>query len=151
MPYIKAKQILGCAVLLSLSGCFFGGHYMQDEPIGIKRIEMIKPGKTTIREVLTQLGPPTAVARRGKAMVYPNTNGYSTQAEVFFELFSANRELYDYEVVYYYQAMHLRSSGFIFYLLLVNGGGWTDTNEAERLWLLVNEQTALVEDMVYRQ
>lgn len=143
-------------VLLSLSGCFvIGGQYLSDEPIGRKRVEKISPGQTSLREVLTWLGPPAAIARNGRTVIFPppsiGKSGYlEMNSDAFFELFSPGRELREEEVVYYYDASRKSSLGGLVIMILINFGGQTDRVKVERLWLLVDEKAETVEDYVYR-
>ena len=143
-------------ILLSLSGCcLIGGQYLADEPIGKKRVERISPGQTSIREVLTRLGPPVAIARRGKTVIFPppssNRSGYrEMNSDAFFELFSTGRTLREEEVVYYYDASRKSSLGGLVIMILINFGGQTDRVKVERLWLLADEKTGLIEDYVFR-
>lgn len=153
---VATNYATGVLILLSLSGCcLIGGQYLADEPIGKKVVERTRPGQTSVREVLTRLGPPIAIARQGQTMVFPppavGTSGFlDVPSDSFFELFSSNRLLGEEEVVYYYQASRVTTSGFLMILLLVNGGGQTERVKAEQLWLLVNEKTGIIEDYRYR-
>lgn len=155
----RVKRTLrhGSAVLIALclSSCLIGGRYLADEPIGMKRAERIRPGQTSIREVMTWLGPPEAIARSGKTIIFPppsigKSGSLEMDSDVFFELFSSGRELREEEAVYYYDASRRSSLGAIMILIIINFGGQTDRVEAERLWLLVDERTGTVEDYVYR-
>jgi hypothetical protein len=143
-------------VLLCLSGCcLIGGQYLVDEPIGKKRVERIRPGQTSIREVLTWLGPPAAIARNGKTVIFPppsmGKSGYlEMNSDAFFELFSPGRELREEEVVYYYDPSRQSSLGALVIMIVINFGGQTDRVKVERLWLLVDERTGTIEDYVYR-
>jgi hypothetical protein len=163
MSSINVKYLIAVLALACLSGCvLIGGHYLHDEPIGEKRVDVIRPGETKIQQVLMRLGPPIAIARPGQTVVFPGQD--TGRSDTFFELFSSNRTFNKDEVIYYYQALRRESSGLIVIglglylitgaedpmLILFNGGGETDRNEAERLWLLVNEKTGLIEDAVYR-
>ena len=143
-------------VLLCLSGCcLIGGQYLVDEPIGKKRVERIRPGQTTIRELLVWLGPPVAIARSGRTVIFPppsiGKSGYlEMNSDAFFELFSSGRALREEEVVYYYDASRKSSLGGLVIMILINFSGQTDRVKVERLWLLVDEGTGIIEDYVYR-
>ncbi len=152
--WTAASCATGVLILLGLSGCFYGGRYLVDEPIGEERIERIRPGQTSIREVMTWLGPPLAIARTGKTVIFPppsmSKSGYrEMQSDVFFELFSDHR-LREEEVVYYYDASRQSSLGVFVIMIFINIGGSTERVKAERLWLLVDERTGTIEDYVYR-
>ncbi len=143
-------------ILLCLSGCcLIGGQYLADEPIGEKRAARISPGQTSIREVLTWLGPPAAIARSGRTVIFPppspNRSGsLEMNSDAFFELFSTGRALREEEVVYYYDASRKSSLGGFVIMILINFGGQTDRVKVERLWLLVDEKTGTIEDYVFR-
>jgi hypothetical protein len=155
LPKIPVKHTAVVLILLCLSGgCFFGSRYQADEPIGKGRVERIRPGQTSIREVLTWLGPPVAIARSGKNVIFPPSLGKSgsleMRSDVFLELFSSRRELREEEIVYYYDASCQSSLGAFVILIVINIGGQTDRVKVERLWLLVDERAGVVEDYVYR-
>jgi hypothetical protein len=151
IEYSAVVLILAC-----LSGCcLIGGQYLADEPIGKKRVEKISPGQTSIREVLTWLGPPSAIARSGKTVIFPppsigKSGSLEMNSDAFFELFSPGRALREEEVVYYYDASRKSSLGGLAIMILINFGGQTDRVKVERLWLLVDERTGTIEDYVYR-
>src|SRR5574341_674318 len=115
---VKGISRGGAAVLvvLCLSGCLIGGRYQADEPIGEERVARIRPGQTSIREVLTWLGPPVAIARSGRTVIFPppsmgKSGSLEMRSDVFFELFSLGRELREEEAVYYYDASRQSSLG----------------------------------------
>ncbi len=153
---ISIKYATVVLILLCLSGCcLIGGQYLADEPIGKKRVERISPGQTSIREVLTWLGPPAAIARSGKTVIFPppssgKSGSLEMNSDAFFELFSSGRTLREEEVVYYYDASRKSSLGGLVIMILINFGGQTDRVKIERLWLLVDERTGTIEDYVYR-
>ncbi len=154
----RLMLVVGASVVLSaicLTGCMYGRRYIHNEPIGQERIEGFKPGQTTVRDVLTKLGPPAAIARGKRTIIFPlptinKSSNREMQSDAFFELFSLGRELRDEEVVYYYDASRTSSLGGIVILIFLNIGGDTNRIEVDRLWLLVNERTGFVEDYVYR-
>jgi hypothetical protein len=153
---IPIKYATVVLVLLCLSGCcLIGGQYLADEPIEKKRVERISPGQTSIREVLTWLGPPAAIARNGKTVIFPppspgKSGSLEMNSDAFFELFPPGRALREEEVVYYYDASRKSSLGGLVIMILINFGGQTDRVKVERLWLLVDEKTGTIEDYVYR-
>jgi len=149
------KYAIGVLILLCLSGCLIGGQYLADEPIGKKGVERIRPGQTSVRVVLTWLGPPVAIARSGRTVIFPppsmGKSGYfEMHSDAFFELFSPGRELREEEVVYYYDASRKSSLGVFVIMIVINFAGETDRVKVERLWLLVDERAGIIEDYVYR-
>lgn len=136
-PVSLVNYAIAVIILMCLSGCIIGAKYLDDEPIGKEKVVKIRSGQTPIMDIMTRLGPPETIARHG-------------QNSAFLELFTSNRKLNEEEAVYYYHASRKVNSGFIVVLILINGGGLTHRIQAERLWMLVNERTGLIEDYVYR-
>ena len=64
-------------------------------------------------------------------------------------IFSTARALRDTEIVYYYDASRIEANGFVF-VPLVGGGYYLKRILVERLWLLVDENTGVVEDYAFR-
>lgn len=84
--------------------------------------------------------PPPGPAKRGRADV---------PSETFFELFSAGRALRDTHIVYYYDSARLTATGVL--IIPIVGGGYHATETAvERLWVLIDDRTGIVEDHVFR-
>ncbi len=141
---------------LSLTGCcMIGANYRDDEEIGRDRLQTIKCGKTTREDIVTQLGPPIAIARKGKSTMYSAPRRATVRfvdrsSAPFLELFSKDRALRDDEVVYYYRATERNDTSFLLILLLINIGGSGNEVQTEHLWLLVDEKSGIIEDVVYR-
>ncbi len=150
---ITINFVVGFFILICFAGCTISKQYLSDEPIDKKEAERIRPGETSVREALTLLGPPIAIARHGHNMVFPPraTNAaLFLDADSFLELFSSNRVLREEEVVYYYKASREKLSAFFVFFLVINGGGYTEQTEVQQLWLLVNEKTGIIEDYRYQ-
>ena len=87
-------------------------------------------------------------------MVYPPPGSAKRErvevpSEAFFELFSTGRALRDTEVVYYYDSSRLKATG-VLVIPVIGGGYHTSETVVERLWLLIDDRTGIVEDYVYR-
>ncbi len=141
--------------LLILAGCIISANHRADEAIGTERVQKIRCGKTTRQDIVTQLGPPLVIARKGKSTLYPAPRLAALRfadrsSEPFLELFSTARALRDDEAVYYYRATERSEAGFLMFLLLINLAGSGNEVETEHLWLLVDEKSGIVEDVVYR-
>jgi len=128
-----------------LSGCMsFSAH--SGTPIEQEQLEKLRPGKTTKYEIFERIGPPMSVASRNELISIPapfqriqKIASIPQSSEAWFELFSSVRNLNEYHRVYYfYYAKSKKKSAF----------GFTDSTETDfdKLWLLVNEQTGIVED-----
>lgn len=143
--------LLGCPIPVPM------GPLRTGEPIRDKQVIMVKPGKTTKKELLEWLGAPMAIAVRDEITVIPSVTGslvgslrrgyYKINSDTFFELFSADHELSEYHRVYYYRYVAAKKTGY-FALFAVYESGKTMT---DNLWVLVNEKTGVVEDYVFRK
>ncbi len=141
---------------LSLTGCcMVSANYRGDEAIGRESVQKIRCGKTTSQDIVTRLGPPLVIARKGKSMKFSaprmaTVRFVERSSEPFLELFSMDRALRDTEAVYYYRATERNETGFLMILLLVNFGSNVNEVQTEHLWLLIDERSGIVEDVVYR-
>lgn len=154
MSFGRAASLL--ALLLLLGGCFaMRDRRAFDEPIRPDRVAAIRPGVTTRFELLEAFGPPRAVARQGTTMTFPPPGGWrpggeSVPSEAFLDLFKAKRPLRPSEVVFYYEASVRKETGFLVFPL-VGGGIVTKEAVVDRLFLLVDEGTGRVEDVILRR
>lgn len=139
-----------------LCGCFVARENIPaDERLPGEHIRGIRRGATTRQEILERFGPPVAVARRGTTMVYPPPGSAKrgradVQSDAFLELFATGRALRDSEVVYYYDSSRLEATGVLI-VPLVGGGYHSAEMVVERLWLLIDGETGVVEDYVFRR
>jgi hypothetical protein len=128
-------------------------------PVPEQRVkEKIQPGKTTKQELFALLGAPMAIAVQGEmtAVLLPSAvvsrpphsrEYYEIQADPFFELFSTRHTLTVYHQVYcYYNAWNITMTFFGVVAYYETGNTTID-----RLWVLVNEKTGIVEDYVFRK
>ncbi len=153
--------IVSFSILLCLTGCPLPAIHQGsfEEPI-INDVTAIVPGKTTKRELFERFGAPVAVAARDEDLtilgprVFRGTGSlsnpygifYNIQSDTFFAPFSDDHMLTEYHRVYYYQH-YLYSIRPNFWLLGVNSTGKTI---CDRLWVLVNEKSYLVEGFALR-
>jgi len=158
---VTAKSVARSAALSSLLILLLGGCFAMrdrrafDEPILSDRVAAIRPGVTTRWEVLEAFGPPRAVARPGTTMTFPPPGGWrpggeAVPSEAFLDLFAAKRPLRPSEVVFYYEASVRKETGFLVFPL-VGGGVVTKEAVVDRLFLLVDEGTGRVEDVILRR
>lgn len=148
--------VLAALAALCLCGCFVARENIAaDEGLPGEQIRGIRRGATTRQEILERFGPPAAVARRGTTMVYPPPGSAGqgradVQSDTFFELFSIGRTLRGTEIVYYYDSSRRLATGVL--IIPIIGGGYHSAEIAvDRLWLLVDEESGLVEDYVFRR
>jgi hypothetical protein len=122
------------------------------------QVEKIQPGKTTKRELFEWLGPPMAIAVRDEILTIPTQSVwvqnhldfggyYEIQSDTFFELFSSQQQLHEYQRIYYYYYAVSKQTAYLG--LLVNyERGKTDI---DKLWVLINEKTGIVDGYVFRK
>lgn len=139
-------------VLIPASGCFFAsGEFTADEPLNNAE-SIIKVNKTTKAEILKAFGPPIAIARKGTTITFPSPGprkeGYKEVAsETFFELFSTKHNLTEDYIVYYYHSSTIKESFFFFII----PGSYQKSLIVNKLWILINEKTGVVEDYLLRE
>lgn len=150
---IVSPALLALAVLitLTLKGCLVvGGTTKLDDQISEKSVKQITAGKTTKSEILEWFGPPTAIARRGKSLAIPDADFDGTRtvdSETFFELFSIKHDLTEDHIIYYYQSFKVGSTAGIFLFV----GSESKKVHSSKIWMLINNNTGIVEDYVYKK
>jgi hypothetical protein len=125
-----------------------------------QQVKTIQPGKTTKQELFALFGAPMAIAAQGEetAILAPtelrgvgkvpeSRKYYEIPADTMFELFSARHTLTEYDRVYYYYYATSWMLEVLFPLVVSKSGETT----IDRLWVLMNERTGIVEDYVYRK
>ncbi len=132
------------------------------EPIRVDRLATISPGTTTKQDLLEQFGPPTAIVAQHEVDAIPTpsvwnagppvsfrmiSHDYRFQSDTFFELFASSRGLGEYHRIYYYDYV-VSSKTSHFFIVAFYESGMTET---DRLWVLVNEKTGIVEDYVFKK
>lgn len=142
-----------------LSGCVPAIPWYGGTKIEKKDIITIIPGKTSKYEAIEKLGAPIAIAKMGERLPIPmesywvpglnlHTPGqYEINSDTFFELFSTEHEFNEYHRVYYYYRS--KSSGGTVILLLIFYESYRLS--IDKLWLLVNEKTGVVEDIRFKK
>lgn len=119
---------LGSALAAGLCGCaIVGERYVLEQRFNEAQVQEIRHGKTTKKDVLDRLGPPSALAREGMPAAFPAQGPGKGQ------------------IVYRYDASELVVSEFCAYGQY--GGGCipgTPVLKMRQLWILVDERTGLV-------
>jgi hypothetical protein len=142
-------RILAACLVISVAGCAHVGHPIQD-----KQVKSIIPGKTTKNELIDLLGSPLDVVSRDGTiniptiMVASHSNpypSYAVRGDTFFTLFP---KASDSDTIYYYHYSVKWDYPPVFLLLYFAEFGKTKT---DRLWVLVNEKTEIVEDYAYKK
>jgi hypothetical protein len=149
--------------LLSATGCVFPNiTFKTGEPIREDRLVTISPGKTTKQDLLGQFGPPTAIVAQHEIAAIPTpkvwnagpstsvrmiARDYRFQSDTFFELFASGRGYGEYHRIYYYDYVVSSKTSYMFFVAFYESG----MTETDRLWVVVNEKTGIVEDYVFKK
>jgi hypothetical protein len=136
--------MLGCMVV--------EGKYTVEEPMNADQIQEIQRGKTTKQEILEWFGPPIAIARKGTIVKVPSPGLRKKGAEeihsdTFFELFSERNVISEHDIIYYYFYAESKSTAAVCVVGVSDKGRLA----VDKLWILINEKTGIVEDYVYRE
>lgn len=152
------KTIVLLALILGLlPGCLTLFKYSGTE-IKAARVAQIHPGRTLKKEALEWFGPPMAISTRNEMVTIPKAsipdNEYRVprrptivNSDTFFDLFTSNAEFTKYHRMYYFYFSESRN---LTYYLLVAKYDEIDTR-FDKLWLLVDERTGIVEDYFFKQ
>lgn len=146
---------------LLLSGCFPPMLFSSGTPIETEQLNKIQPGKTTKNEVFEWIGAPIAVLASNEfypvsmPFMYhdpalrsiPSSSQLSIQSDTFFELFSSQHQFHEYHRVYYFHYAFSRENIYLVVLVTVV----SHKIKIDKLWLLVNEKTGIVEDYKFRK
>jgi hypothetical protein len=148
-------------ILVLLLAAQFAGCATTGKPIKVEQVRSIVPGKTAKTELLEMFGAPAAVAAKAEVLVIPGPlrfvspnsnfrssfpNRYSSRfdTDTFFALFASAAE--HHRIYYFYHAVSYRHP--VWYLVYFGEGGHMST---DRLWVLVDEQTGIVEDYAFKE
>lgn len=142
-PYILSGTILLAGI--NFWGCLIAS-VEYDFTFDEEEIERIHLGKTTKEEILDWFGPPNAMATKGKIFQFASSSADSKAEpisnEILSELFSGKHQLANHHSVYFYSTSGIS----VFKGLFIE-----DTSpDINKLWVLVNQESGLVEDYVYR-
>lgn len=148
-------------ILLGLSLCFLPGcltlfKYSGTE-IKAAHVSQIQPGKTLKKDALEWFGAPMAISALDEIVMVPKAgipDVYRVprrltvvESDTFFELFAPEVELTEYHRVYYFYFSESRELMFFLILAMYDQ---IDT-KFDKLWLLVDEKTGIVEDYFFKQ
>ncbi len=162
---MKRSLVIAIAglALLSATGCVVPAFpFKTGEPIREEQVATISPGMTTKQDLLERLGPPTAIVAQHEIVAIPASfawnagpatsfkmiaREYRFQADTFFELFASGGGPDEYHRIYYYDYVVSTRTSHMFVVAFYDSG----TIETDRLWVLVNEKTGIVEDYVFKK
>jgi hypothetical protein len=156
---VWARAVPAALLIFSLQGCL-ALPLMSGVPLPKKTVNQLQAGKTTKAELLKWFGPPLSIATKGGTLNVDHGAQFSigsmpgvtsryerVQADTFFELFATRHPITDRDRVYYYQ--YVVSYKYTVFLLVYFNE--TADTRWDRLWVLVDEQTDLVKDYVFRK
>ena len=142
---------------LLLGACLPAATLRTGQSIGDDRVRAIVPGTTTKGDLLESFGAPAAILARGEVAVVdvpstwaaPDRSEYSGSfdADTLYELFPKAPGSDEYRRIYYFR--HVVSRKTIFFMLVAVYGRGDTTSD--RLWVLVDEKTGIVEDYAFRK
>ncbi len=152
----KARILLGLSLCL-MPGCITLFKYSGTE-IKAARVAQIQPGKTLKRDALEWFGAPMTISAQGELVVVPKASvpdkeyrvprrSTMVESDTFFELFSPEVEFTKYHRVYYFYFSENRN---LMYFLFLAKYDEIET-KFDKLWLLVNERTGIVEDYFFKE
>lgn len=133
-----------------LSGCFVMPHsYTYGTPIKDEMVAKIQPGKTTKEEIIQWFGIPNNIVKSqdkvGSSYNLPASSAHMTVPS--FDLFSSKHKITDDSRIYVYTFS--KTSGSSVNILFL--GNTTTHTRADTLLVLLNEDTGLVEDSLFRK
>jgi hypothetical protein len=151
-----ARILFGLSLCI-LPGCLTLFKYSGSE-IQAARVAQIQPGKTLKKETLEWFGAPMVISARDEIVVVPKAsvpdNEYRiprrptvVNSDTFFDLFSSKVEFTEYHRVYYF---YFSESKDLTYYFLVAKYDKIET-KLDKLWLLVDEKTGIVEDYFFKK
>jgi hypothetical protein len=155
---IRARFALASA-MLAASACLTGTASSRDgDLLPDARLEAIRDGESSRREVLDWFGPPLVVTTRSAETVrVPEVIGFgrygSTEvpASSFFELFEA-RDIGPHDVVYFFRRHLLTTTRSSFAIQHpVGPQEFESVHRNDRLWVLVDAATGVVKAHVHRR
>lgn len=147
-------------IILGLSLCFMPGcitfFKYSGTQIKASQVAQIQPGKTLKREALEWFGAPMTISARGEIVIIPDAivpdkeyrvprRPTVVESETFFDLFASDNEITEYHRVYHF---YFSESRELMYFLIVAMYDQIDT-KFDKLWLLVDERTGVVEDYFF--
>ena len=152
----KTIILLGLSLCM-LPSCLTLFKYSGTE-IKPSRVAKIQPGKTLKKEALEWFGAPMTISGRDEMVTIPQASVPDkeyrvprrptiVESDTFFELFSPEIEVTKYHRVYYF---YFSESRELMYFLMVAMYDQIDT-KFDKLWLLVDERTGIVDDYFFRK
>jgi hypothetical protein len=159
-PFLSIRQLLVGLSLLAiatLSGCVGVVVYVDQVEPQLQRAPLarIRPGVTTLQQMLDCLGPPLAIVRNDATPLRLPLPGAgqkqveTASADQYFLPFTQRRALEPGDTIYYYRGTYYRNfTSFFWPIFFVIGYASDYGIHEKRLWVLYNEQSGRVEDLL---
>jgi len=147
-------------VVTSLFACVPAPPVRTGKRIPQNDLQTLQSEQTTKKQIFEQFGPPVAIVGRNEIVAILLPTAWTQSREIkggeyqeiesntFFELFSSH-EITEYHKIYYYYSALSTQMLFVF----PGGVGHYQTSNlsADRLWVLLDERTGLMEDYYFRK
>lgn len=156
LPTHQLFVALSLLVFATLAGCGIVVYVDQvEEQLKGATMARIRPGMTTRQQMLECLGPPLAIIRNDAALLrlpLPGAGEKQTvavSADQYFRPFAQRRTLEPDDTIYYYRGTYYRNFNSFFVPIFFAIGYASDYGVHEkRLWVLYNERSGRVEDLL---
>ena len=156
LPHHLLLVGLSLLVFVTLAGCGVVVYVDQVEPqLKGAPLARIRPGETTLQQMLGCLGPPLAIVHNDAAplrLPLPGAGQKQAQAvsaDQYFHPFAQRRVLAPGDTIYYYRGTYYRNFTSFFWPIFFLIGYASDYGVHEkRLWVLYNERSGRVEDLL---
>ena len=156
---VISNAVPAALLILSLQACIPAPSFRSGVPLPQKTVDQLQAGRTTKAEVLEWFGMPLSIAAKGETLTISRGPEWAAEggvrhahyekvdADTFFELFSTKHAITDRDRIYYYYDT-VSSKYAVVLAVYINE---TANTRSDRLWVLVDEETGLVEDYVFRK
>ncbi|MCK5335951.1 MAG: hypothetical protein KAQ67_07305 [Gammaproteobacteria bacterium] len=144
----KILTLLMCSLLL-VSCVVVNEKFEMGMVVNRENVNKIIKGVSDKSFVFELFGPPDAVARKGKVIYIPAKEGAASRkvnSDTLFELFTADNKITEKHIIYYYDNTKVVGS-MTFIMFAASGETAVHSN---LLWILLNSETGVVQDFVYR-
>ena len=141
------------SILFSLQACLMPRNYTVGQPLKQNLIGKIQPFVTTKQQILDWFGLPHTILKPGEVaeIPYADSGGYvsgqNTQkisTDTLFELFASKHKITPNHRIYYY--IYVKTSGMMVDFIIIHPD--TSRTLTDKLLVLINEKTGLVEDYI---
>ena len=155
---VLSNAVPAALLILSLQGCVPAPSFHSGVRLPQKTVDQLQAGITTKAELLEWFGLPLSVAAKGETLTIPRGQEWvgsgtrfasyeNVDADTFFELFATKNAITERDRIYYYHHTVSSKYGVVIAVYVHE----TVNTRSDRLWVLVDEETGLVKDYVFRK